>query len=120
MGDQYVSRVLLDINGQSIDDFKKVTEKEVEIHKPVNLMHKTGFTGVTPRYGVEVDYVIPETEPEFDFEGVKGGRLTIEFMNGKRRTYTGVYTLKIGDASYDGDNEASRTITFGAAGRVDE
>jgi hypothetical protein len=117
---EYVSRVLLDINGQGIDDFKSVTEKEVEINKAVNLMNKTGFIGVTPRYGVEVDYVLPESETPFDFGSVKDGRLSIEFMNGKRVTYSGLYVLKIGDLAIDGEKEATKKVTFGAVKRVEE
>lgn len=117
---EYVSRVLLDINGQSIEDFKSVTEPEVEHNKQVNLMNKTGHMKVTPRYGVQVEYVVPETETEFDFDSVEDGRLSIEKMNGKRRTYTGVYILKVGEVKYDGENEATRTIEFGAEGRLDE
>lgn len=117
---EYVSRVLLDINGQSIEDFKTVTEKEVEINKAVNLMNKTGFINVTPRYGVEVDYIVPETGTWFDFSTVKDGRLSIEFMNGKRVTYTGLYVLKIGDLAIDGEKEATKKITFGAGGRIEE
>jgi hypothetical protein len=117
---EYVSRVLLDINGQSIDDFKSVTEKEVEINKAVNLMNKTGYIGVTPRYGVEVDYVLPESGDAFDFGTVKDGRLSIQFMNGKRVSYTGLYVLKIGDLAIDGEKEATKKITFGAVGRIEE
>lgn len=115
---EYVSRVLLEVNGQEISDFKSVTEDEVELAKVVKLMNSTGSTGVTPRYGVQVEYVVPSDAPEFDFETVNNGTLTIDKMNGVRETFTGVRTLKIGSTKYDGDNEAVRTITFGAAGKV--
>ncbi len=117
---EYVSRVLLEVNGQSIEDFKSATEKEVELHKQVNLMNKTGHMATTPRYQVEVEYVVPETSTEFDWEAVSDGRLTIERMNGERVTFTGVYTLKAGDAKADGENEMVRAITLGAEKRVKE
>lgn len=117
---EYVSRILLDVNGQSIEDFKSVTEKEVEHHKEVKLMNKTGFMAVKQRYGVSVEYVVPETNPEFNWSGVKDGRLSIEFMNGKRITYTGVYVLKVGDVKIDGENEATKNIDLGAANRIEE
>lgn len=117
---EYVSRVLFDIDGRSIEDFKSVTEKEVELNKAVNLMNKTGFMAVTPRYGVEVEYAVPESGPEFDFRSIKDGRLSIEFLNGKRITYTGVHVLTIGDLTIDGENEATKTVSFGAANRVEE
>jgi hypothetical protein len=114
MSEEYVSQVLLEINGQSITDFKAVVEKEVEIHKPVNLMNVTGHIGVQPRYGASVDYVVPKDGPEYDFSAVRGGTLTIDKQNGVRVKYTGVYTLKIGETRYDGENEAVRTIEFSA------
>lgn len=117
---EYVSRITLDVNGESIEDFKSATEKEIELYKTVNLMNTTGFMSVTPRYGVEVEYVVPESKPAFDWTSVKNGRLTIEFMNGKRITFSGVYTLKIGDLKVDGDSEATRTIELAAQQRVEE
>jgi hypothetical protein len=111
---EYVNRCYLEINGQAIDDFKAVTEKEVEMARQVNLMNKTGHAAVTPRYGVSVDYVVPEDASEFDFEEVKDGTLVIEYLNGKRKLYTGVRTLKIGESKVDGENDVVRTIEFGA------
>lgn len=116
---EYVMSVLLEVNGQNIDDFKAVTEGEVEVAKEIRLMNTTGFGSVVARHSVEVDYVIPADKPEFDFASVKGGTLTIDKMNGVRVTYTGVYCLKVGSVKYDGENEASRTITLGATGKVE-
>lgn len=116
----YVSRVLLDVDGQSIEDFKAVTEKEVELYKQINLMNKTGHIKTVPRYAVDVEYVVPEASSEFSWNAVEAGRLSIEYLNGKRITFTGVYPLKIGEAKADGENEMVRTISLGATGRVEE
>jgi hypothetical protein len=118
MGD-YLNKVTLEVDGQEVTDFKTFTEKELELAKQVNLMNKTGFMPVTPRYGVNVDYVVP-AEGEFDWESVKDGRLTAEYPNGQRITFTGVRTLKIGEAKVDGENEVVRTIELGAVKRVRE
>lgn len=115
---EYVSRVLLEVNGQSIEDFKQVEEDEVELAKEVNLMNTTGVVGVTPRRRVSVDYVIPKDKAEFDFGSVKDGTLTIDLDNGTRIQYTGVTTLKIGATTYDGEKEAGRKITFSATERL--
>lgn len=115
---EYVNRCFLEVNGQTIEDFKSVAEKEVELHKAVNLMNKTGVCGVTPRYGVTVDYVVPAGEPEFDWEAVKDGTLTIEYEGGRRRSFTGVYVGKIGEAKTDGDNELVKSIELLATGRA--
>ncbi|MDH5298658.1 MAG: hypothetical protein OEV91_06525, partial [Desulfobulbaceae bacterium] len=117
---EYVSRCTLTANGQAIEDFKTVSEKEIELHKPVNLMNKTGVCKITPRYGVSVDYVVPEDVPEFDWEAMSNGTLAIEFGHGKRTTYTGVYIAKVGDQKIDGDNETVRAIELIATGRVKE
>lgn len=111
MSDEYVSEVLLEVNGKSITDFKTVTEDPVVLRKAVKLMKKTGVMSVTPQYGVKVDYVIPKDAEEFDFASVAGGTLTIDRENGTRIKYTGVYTTEIGETKYDGDNEAVKTIS---------
>ncbi|WP_028318963.1 hypothetical protein [Desulfobulbus elongatus] len=114
---EYVTRVLLEVNGQNIEDFSSVTEGEYETAKPIKLMNATGFGATTPRYQVEVDYVVPSDKPEFDFTAVKNGTLTIDKMNGVRVTYTGVYCLKVGQTKYEQESEGTtRTITLGARG----
>jgi len=118
MGSELVSLITLEVNGQSITDFKSVTEKEVELRKQVNLMNDTKFIKTTPRYGVQVEYAIPK-EGEVDFTEVEDGTLTVDLQNGKRITFTGVSTLKIGDAKMDGENEVTRNIDFGASGRIE-
>lgn len=118
---EYVSRVGLTINGQEITDFKSVELKEVTLRKPVNLVRKTGHFNITPRYGATVEYVIPKDAPEFDFESVEGGTLTIDYENGKRTTLTGVSTLSVGAAKFDGDNEATKSIDLLAAdGKIEQ
>jgi hypothetical protein len=117
---EYVSRVLLEVNGQEITDFASVEEKEFEGYKAVNLMNKTGHIGVTPRYGVSVDYVIPKETREFDFKTVAAGTLTIDHMNGARTTYTGVYFAKQGATKFDGEKESIRPIEFSCEDRLEE
>lgn len=117
---EYVSRCTLDVNGQSIEDFKSFTEKEREVRKAVNLMNGTGFAGKTPRHAVSVDYVVPLETAEFDWDAVKNGTLTVELENGARLTFSGVYTLKVGEMKVDGENETVRTIELGAVNRIQE
>lgn len=115
---EYVTKVALEVNGQEITDFKSVTVKEVEINREVRLMNKTGFGAVTPRYGAELEYIVPSDAAEFDFAAVKNGTLTVDKLNGVRETFTGVTCLKVGSSKYDGDNEVTRTIDLGATGRA--
>ena len=46
--------------------------------------------------------------------------MTVEYDNGKRVTFTGVYTLKIGEAKIDGENETTKAIELGAEERTEE
>lgn len=116
---EYVAKATLEVNGQLVDDINSVTEKKVEVRKAVKLMNKVGVFSVTPQYGVQAEYVIPKDAPEFDWEGVANGTLTIDKENGKRLTFTGVYTLEVGDVKFDGEKEAVRTIELIAMGRVE-
>ena len=117
---EYVAKVLLDVNGQQISDFKSVSESEVDIRKQVPLMNKTGHVNVTPRYQCVVEYVVPSDSPEFDWASVEGGTLTIDKNNGVRVTFSGVSTLKIGEAKADGENEITRSITLGAEDKIEQ
>jgi hypothetical protein len=63
-----------------------------------------------------VEYVIPKTQTPFNFNEVENGTLTIDRGNGKRITYGGVFTTKIGEISY-GEKEASQSIELGATER---
>ena len=118
MSEEYVTQILLEINGKSITDFKSVTEGERELYGPVKLMNTTGHGRKLERPTAKVDYVIPSDTPEFDFTQVKGGTLTIDRQNGTRIKYTGVYTIKIGEAKYDPEAECTvKQIDFSAKKR---
>jgi hypothetical protein len=115
---EYVTLCKLTVNGKSVEDFKQVTEKEIEYYKQINLMNKTGHAKVTPRYGVTVDYVVPSIETEFDWANVANGTLIITDEGGAKTTYSGVYILKLGEKKRDGENEVVRTIDLGAQKKV--
>lgn len=116
---EYVLKICLDIDGQEITDFEEVEEKEIELFKTVELMNKTGFAELTPRYGVRVKYCIPKDATEFDFKSVKNGRITIDRRNGTRITFIGCCPLRIGATTYNKD-EAKKDIEFGAIDRIEE
>lgn len=117
MAEEYVSQVLLEINSKKITDFSGVEEGEYELHKPVRLMNGKGHISVAPDYKFSLDYIIPKDTPEFDFDQVKDGRVVIDYQNGKRVTYGGVYTTKVGAAKHDGEKESMKTIEFSAKTR---
>ena len=117
MATEYVAQILLEVNGQSLDDFASVTEGEYEVRKEVKLATKFGVITVPVRYPLEVEYNVPKDVPEFDFESVSNGTLTIDKLNGLRVMYSGVYCLKVGATKYDGDKEATRTLNLVAMKR---
>ena len=107
MANEYVTRCYLEINGQDVADFKTVTEKPRELRKQHKLMNKVGFSSVLPQHMIDVEYVIPEDAPEFDFEGANGtglkdATLGIIFQNGTKISFSGVSVLTIGEMKIDG------------------
>lgn len=118
MSEEYVGEVRLEINGKSITDFKSVTEGERELYGSVKVMNTTGHLKKRERPSAKVDYVVPFDTPEFDFTTVKGGTLTIDYLNGTRVKYTGVYTTKIGELKLDGEGDPVKTIEFSAKKRT--
>lgn len=120
MSEEFVSQVLLEVNGKSITDFKSVEEKEYEIHKTVNLMNNTGHIRSKERHGVSLEYVIPKDTTPFDFEKVANGKIVIDYQSGLRVNYGGVYVTKIGAVKHDGDKESTKTIDFSAKTRKEK
>ena len=113
-----VSSVTLVIDGEEEDNFTEITEPEVELTKPVDLMHKTIHVDVKRRYkGIKIKYIVPQDEPERDFSLVADSTLTIVYTNGIRRTYSGVYCNKIGGETYKEGNETVRDIELSAEDR---
>ena len=114
---EYISRAFLTINGNKVVDFKAVSEGEYEVFRQIKLMTTTGHAKVTPRYTVEVDYVVPLVN-EFDWSTLQNGTLNIQYEDGWTSTYTGVHTLKIGAAKSDGENDVVKVISLGAENRT--
>jgi hypothetical protein len=117
--DEYITSVILEINGKKITDFKSVSEDARVLRKTVPLMGKTGKAAVTPRHGLSLEYVIPAKRAEFDFASVDNCTVTFVKETG-RVIFTGVSTLEIGETKYDGENESTRMIKFVADARREE
>jgi hypothetical protein len=115
----YVNKCRLEFNGQSFEDFDTFTENSVTFHKQVNLMNKTGHAEMTPRYGFSVSVKKPYTG-ELNLDIIKNGTLTVEYDNGSRHTFSGVYTLESGDGAISGETELTMVKTFGAEFKSEE
>jgi len=116
----YITSITLEINGQQLEDFNSFTEKERVFKKTVNLMNTTGTVKVKARHNFSLDYVVPADKPEFDFEGITAGTVTIDYENGKRISFGEVECLSIGEAKFDGDKEVTKNIEFAAGIRTEE
>lgn len=113
-----IIRVTLDFDGVQIDDFKDITENEIEVNKVVQLMGKTTTAGVTPRYGFKLTYVVPSTG-KFDFSKTRNNDavVVIHYEGGSQATYRGVRLLKKGETKADGEKELEIVYEFSAADR---
>ena len=117
---EYVSRVAVEVNGQVIDDFESFEEGELAVSTPVKLMNSTGHALVTQRPACSLEYVLPASEPEFDFTQVVDGTITVDYLNGTRKTYSGATTASIGPRQFNGEKAATRKIQFNATSITDE
>lgn len=120
MADEYVSKCVLTVNGQDLSDFTRFREDERALRRAVNLMNKTGFSKMTPRYGLTLVYQVPASGEEFNFDDVENGTLVVEYDGGKRVLYGGVSSLTVGPGEVDGDSEMEREIAFLATSRREE
>lgn len=116
----YIASITLEINGAKREDFNAFTEKERVFRKAVNLMNTTGTLKVKGRHLFSIDYVVPADKPEFDFEGLEDGTVTIDYENGRRICFGEATCLSIGEAKFDGDKEVVKTIEFVAGTRTEE
>lgn len=105
------------IDGEELPDVKKVREGRRTLRKPIKLMRKRSSVKTTPDYVVELDTLIPDDGPGYDYETVTDKTLTIEYDNGIKVIYTGVDCTEIGDEEFDDDNETIRKIVLHATGR---
>jgi hypothetical protein len=113
-----IIRVTLDFDGVQIDDFKDITENEIEVNKVVHLMRKTTTAGVTPRYGFKLTYVVPSAG-KFDFSKIRDNDavVVIHYDGGTTTSYRGVRLLKKGESKIDGEKELEIVYEFCATDR---
>jgi hypothetical protein len=116
MADDYIVKCILTHDGKDIEDFESITEHPIKRAKPVELMNKTGFGKLTPRYTFSVVYVVPTTNP-LDWSKVTNDTFVIKDDGGRITTYIGVRLIEEGEAKRDGKEEVKQTIELGATKR---
>lgn len=114
---EYINKCTLEFNGQTLDDFESFTEGSVTVAKQVNLMNKTGHALMTPRYNFSINWKEPIGGFPFNPYTVRNATVTVEYNNGSRVDFGGVYSLDTGDATIDGETEKTNTATYGAESR---
>jgi hypothetical protein len=114
---EFVSRVECSFDGDPEPNIKSFEEDDVELAKPVSAMHHTGFVAVTERFKFNIGYIVPADQKERNWRAIKSSTFSVVGEGGSQILFTGVRCLKIGKATYDMENEAVRTIEFGATDR---
>jgi hypothetical protein len=115
----YVSKCDLEVQGTTFSDFSSFTDNSVVVAKQVDLMSKTGFAKMTPRYGFTIEVKKPYIG-SIDLDSITDGTLSVEYDSGERILYKGVQTIETGDQTTDGETETTITKTFGATDKVKE
>lgn len=119
---EVVGTIWLTVNGREFD-CTGFSPTEVAGRKPVSTMNRQGrvrkWARTTRSCGLQFEVVVPEDD-SFDFASVEDATLTIESLDGgKRTTYLGVGVEEVGDQYQDG-NEAKRSIKAFALDKVEE
>jgi hypothetical protein len=107
-----VSRVDVTINGTQMPSIKAVREGEFETAKQVMLMRQTDTVDVTGARTLEIDYVVPGSGSEYDWESLSAALIILALDGGRRKLYRDCRTLKVGSAAYDGQAECVKTVTI--------
>lgn len=117
MNSKYIAAADVILDGAELKDVKRVREGRRVLRKQVKVMRRRGSIRQTPNYMIELDTLIPEDGPGYDYESIEDKTLTIEYDNGTKAIYLGVSTLEVGDEEFDDDNETIRKVTLVAADR---
>jgi hypothetical protein len=112
----YINATSVVIDGEELKHVKKVREGKRTVRKAIKLMRRRGTVRVTPDNTVELECLIPEDEPEYDYATIADKTLTLEYENGTKVIYTEVSVIEVGDEEYDDDNEAVRKILLHSVG----
>lgn len=110
----YISAAVVIIDGQELEDVKRVREGRRTLRRTIKVMKRRGKVKTTPDYTIELDTTIPEDGPGFDYESIENKTLTIEYDNGTRIIYTGVDVLEIGEEEFDDEREAIVKVLLAA------
>lgn len=114
MTQQYVSSVEIAVDGKKVDA-KNFKELAMSIRGMVKLMKKRGFVKKTPDIQLSFDYPLPvANEIDFADDAYENVPVVVAKDGGGTINYSGCFVMDISEATYDDENEAVKTITWGA------
>lgn len=101
-----ISSLSLILDGSEITDFSKVKEKEIETAQTVEHFNGQDVIKVPKGYGIELTY-LPESGADKDWvaeedKNAKGWTIIVNYVGGKKVTYTGCHLLKMTPNELDG------------------
>jgi hypothetical protein len=119
--DQAVGTIVLTVNGREFDCASVSPSKQAG-RKPVSTMNSQGrvrkWARTTRSIALDVEVYVDEDD-RYDWAGVEDAQITIESINGgKRTTYLGVYVTEVGEQYGDGE-VAKRSIKCFALDEVE-
>ena len=115
-----VAVTLLEVNGVNVENFNQVDITEVTYAKRVDLMNITDHAVMTQRHGLAVTYVQPQGGFPTEVKVIRNGTITLQYDDGTRVTFSGVYSLNSDTGSINGTDEFTFVVNYSAVDRIDE
>ena len=113
-----VSKIVLQLGGSKVSNFESIEEPDVDVGFQEELMDGDMQGDQEPSYKpIKLVYVLKKGGGDPNFESVKDATLEIDYLDGRKVTYTGVKTLKVGYTKHQRGKLARLTLEFGALWR---
>lgn len=122
MAEEYVSTIVLEVDGQEID-IASLSANHETMRKVVKTMNRTGrakgFAKTTRGYSLKVTAVVPKVNPP-DWDAIENAKISIESEDGSyRESYLECGVISTGQ-QYDMENESRIDIEMYALDYVRE
>ena len=113
-----ISSLSLILDGSEITDFSKFKENEIETAQTVDHFNGQDTIKVPKAYGFSLTY-LPESGADRDWVAEEDKEMTciVNYVGGKKITFTGVKLLKVTPNELDGKTAKEYQVDFSARGR---
>jgi hypothetical protein len=121
--EEFVGAVSMEVDGREIE-VSKVSVKTTTGRRPVKTMNRAkrikGFSRGITTHDLTVSAVIPKNGSPVDWENIEGAKITIQSVEGGKRTsYLDCFTIEVGE-SYQVEGEAMIDLSMAAVRKVTE